>query len=153
MVLAGALLMLPAFSLTGHAQEAAAAAQPAKPAAQTYSADSVIVMYAINPGKEADYEKVISTLRAALAKSTAPEAKQQLASWRVVKSEKPLTPDGTTYIHIISPVVKGADYSISNIVYAVSTDDEKRAFYELYKGALKGALSQINAVDVAAGAQ
>ena len=153
MVLAGALLMLPAFSLTGHAQEAAAAAQPAKPAAQTYSADSVIVMYAINPGKEADYEKVIATLRAALAKSTAPEAKQQLASWRVVKSEKPLTPDGTTYIHIISPVVKGADYSISNIVYAVSTDDEKRAFYDLYKGALKGALSQINAVDVAAAAQ
>ena len=152
MVVAGALLMLPAFSLTGHAQEAAAAAQPAKPAAQTYSADSVIVMYAINPGKEADYEKVISTLRAALAKSTAPEAKQQLASWRVVKSEKPLTPDGTTYIHIISPVVKGADYSISNIVYAVSTDDEKRAFYELYKGALKGALSQINAVDVVAAA-
>ena len=110
-------------------------------------------MYAINPGKEADYEKVIATLRGALAKSTAPEAKQQLASWRVVRSEKPLTPDGTTYIHIISPVVKGADYSISNIVYAVSTDDEKRAFYDLYKGALKGALSQINAVDVAAGAQ
>ena len=153
MVLAGAMLMLPVFSLTGHAQEAAAAAQPAKPAAQTYSADSVIVMYAINPGKEADYEKVIATLRGALAKSTAPEAKQQLASWRVVRSEKPLTPDGTTYIHIISPVVKGADYSISNIVYAVSTDDEKRAFYELYKGALKGALSQINAVDVAAAAQ
>ena len=153
MVLAGAMLMLPVFSLTGSAQEAASAAQPAKPAAQTYSADSVIVMYAINPGKEADYEKVIATLRGALAKSTAPEAKQQLASWRVVRSEKPLTPDGTTYIHIISPVVKGADYSISNIVYAVSTDDEKRAFYDLYKGALKGALSQINAVDVAAGAQ
>ena len=153
MVMAGAMLMLPAFSLTGQAQDATAQAAPAKPAAQTYSADSVIVMYAINPGKEADYEKVIATLRAALAKSTAPEAKQQLASWRVVKSEKPLTPDGTTYIHIISPVVKGADYSISNIVYAVSTDDEKRAFYELYKGALKGALSQINAVDVAAAAQ
>ena len=50
-------------------------------------------------------------------------------------------------------MVKGADYSISNIVYAVSTDDEKRAFYDLYKGALKGALSQINAMDVAAAAQ
>ena len=149
MVLAGAMLMLPAFSLTGHAQ---AAAQPAAPNKTTYSAEAVIVMYAINPGKEADYEKVIATLRAALAKSTAPEAKQQLASWRVIKSEKPLTPDGTTYIHIIAPVVKDADYSISNIVYAVSTDDEKRAFYELYKGALKGALSQINAVDVAAAA-
>ena len=50
-------------------------------------------------------------------------------------------------------MVKGADYSISNIVYAVSTDDEKRAFYDLYKGALKGALSQINAVDLECGRQ
>ena len=101
------MLMLPAFSLTGHAQEAAAAAQPAKPAAQTYSADHVIVMYAVNPGKEADYEKVMATLRGALAKSTAPEAKQQLAGWKVVRSEKPLTPDGTTYIHIISSCGEG----------------------------------------------
>ena len=149
MVLAGAMLMLPAFSLSGHAQEAAA-----QPAANktTYTGDTVIVMYAANPGKDADYEQVIAKLKDALAKSTAPEAKQQLAGWKVVKSEKPLTADGSTYIHIISPVVKGADYSIVNIVYAVSTDDEKRAFYDLYKGALKGALSLVQAKDIAGAA-
>lgn len=148
MVLAGAMLMLPAFSLSGHAQEAAA--QP-KPTALTYNANTVIVIYAVNPGKDADYEQVISKLKDALAKSTAPEAKQQLAGWRVVKSTSSLTKDdSSTYIHIISPVVKGADYSIPNIVYAVSTDDEKRAFYDLYKGALKGAISQMTANDVGA---
>ena len=105
-------------------------------------------MYAVNPGKDADYEQIIAKLREALGKSTAPEAKQQLEGWKVVKSQKSLTNDtSSTYIHINSPVVKGADYSIVNIVYGVSTDDEKRAFYELYKGALKGALSQITAND------
>ena len=148
MVLAGAMLMLPAFSLTGHAQEAAA--QPAAPQKTMYNADAVIVMYAVNPGKDADYEQVIAKLKDALNKSTVPEAKQQLAGWKVVKSQKPLSTDGNTYIHIISPVVKGADYSIVNIVYAVSTDDEKRDFYNLYKGALKGALSQITANDMGA---
>ena len=102
----------------------------------------------MNPGKDADYEQVVAKLREALAKSTAPEAKQQLAGWKVVKSQKSLTNDASsTYIHIISPVVKGADYNITAIVYGVSNDDEKRAFYDLYKGALKGALSQITAND------
>ena len=148
MVLAGALLILPASSSTVFAQDAAA-----QPAVQklTYAADAVIVMYAVNPGKDADYEQVIGKLKEALAKSPAPEAKQQLAGWKVVKSQKSLTNDtSSSYIHIISPVVKGADYSIVNIVYAVSSDDEKRAFYELYKGALKGALSQITGADLAA---
>ena len=150
MVVAGAMLMLPAFSLSGHAQEAApqAAATPPK---LTYNADAVIVVYAVNPGKDAEYEQVIAKLREALGKSTAPEAKQQLASWKVVKSPTSLTKDtSSSYIHIINPVVKGADYSIVNIVYAASTDDEKRAFYDLYKGALKGALSQMMGTDVGA---
>ncbi len=148
MVVAGAMLILPAFASSTHAQEAAAA--QSAPQKLTYATDTVITIYEINPGKEADYEKVIATLRDALNKSTAPEAKQQLATWKVVKSPKPLSNSGApTYIHIISPVVKGADYNISQIVYAVSTDDEKRAFFDLYKGALKGALSQMTGNDIA----
>ena len=150
MIVAGALLILPASSYTVSAQEAAA---PAQPAVQklTYAADAVIVMYAVNPGKDADYEQVIAKLQEALTKSTDPAAKQQLAGWKIVKSQKSLTNDqSSSYIHIINPVVPGADYSIVNIVYAVSSDDEKRAFYDLYKGALKGALSQITGTDIKA---
>jgi hypothetical protein len=147
-VLAGAILILPALSQSLTAQEAAApAAQPAQPAAPktTLEGDTAIIIYAANPGKDADYEQVIAKLRAALDKSTDPQAKEQLAGWHVTKLSKTLdtsaTP-GSTYVHIINPVVKGADYSIVNIVYAASTDEEKRAFYDLYKGALKGGLSQ-----------
>ena len=144
LVVAGAMLVLPAFAASIHAQDAAA------PQKTTYATDSVITIYTVNPGKEADYEKVMALLRDALNKSTAPEAKQQLAGWKVFKTPKSLSPtDGApTYIHIINPVVKGADYNIVQIVYSVSTDDEKRAFYDLYKGALKGALSQITGNDI-----
>ena len=142
-VLAGAMVILPALSQPAAAQEAAPAAQPAAPQKSTLEGDTAIVIYSANPGKDADYEQVIAKLRDALAKSTDPQAKDQLAGWKVIKLAKSLTPDGaSTYVHIIDPVVKGADYSIVNIVYAASTDDEKRAFYDLYKGALKGALSQ-----------
>lgn len=157
LVLAGAMLILPAFAQSAVAQEAAQ--QPAaeqqtqqqQPAAQklTYDGDTVIIAYQTNPGKDADYEQVIAKLKEALAKSTEPQAKEQAAGWTITKLSKPLQADGgSTYLHVINPVVPGADYSIVNIVYAASTDEEKRAFYDLYKGALKGGLVQWNGTKV-----
>ena len=153
-VLAGAMLILPAFSQSAHAQEAApqqaapqqeAAPQPQQPEVQklTYEGDAVIIAYNINPGKDADYDQVLLKVRDALMKSTNPEAKQQAAGWKVIKNAQK-QPDGSSvYVHIISPVIPGADYSLTNIVYETATDDEKRAFYDLYRGALMKPLFQI----------
>jgi hypothetical protein len=127
-LLAGAILLLPAFSQHAWAQGAP----------QTFTGDIVLAAYTINAGKDADYEKVIATLKDALAKSPKPEAKQQLAGWKVIKNSA-AQPDGSSlYVHVISPVVKDADYSITNIVYEVVTDPMERTdFFNLYKGALK----------------
>jgi hypothetical protein len=135
-MLAGAILLLPAFSQSALAQ---AAAQKT-----TYSGDMVIIAYAVNAGKDADYEKVMATLKDALAKSSKPEAKQQLAGWKVIKNSTN-QPDGSSvYLHVISPVVKDADYSITAIVYEVVKDPaEQTAFFNLYKGALQKPLFQI----------
>ena len=44
-------------------------------------------------------------------------------------------------MHVITPVVKDADYSITNLVYEVVKDPaEQKVFYDLYRGALKQAL-------------
>ena len=135
-LLAGAVLLLPAFSQSALAQ---AAAQKT-----TYTGDMVIIAYAVNAGKDADYEKVIATLKDALAKSSKPEAKEQLAGWKVIKNSAN-QPDGSSvYLHVISPVVKDADYSITAIVYEVVKDPtEQTAFFNLYKGALQKPLFQI----------
>jgi hypothetical protein len=135
-LLAGALLIVPALS-----QNAFAQATP--PQKTTYTGDMIILAYAINADKTADYEKVVATLKDALSKSTKPEAKQQLAGWKIIKNSMP-QPDGSiVYVHVVT-VVKDADYSITNIVYEVVTDPMERTnFYNLYKGALKGALFAI----------
>ena len=130
-LLAGAILVLPAFSQQALAQEKG-------PQKTTYTGDMVIAAYVVNAGKDADYEKVIATLKDSLAKSPRPEAKQQLAGWKVVKNSA-AQPDGSSlYVHVITPVVKDADYTITNIVYEVVKDPaEQTNFFNLYKGALQ----------------
>jgi hypothetical protein len=132
-LLAGAVLILPAFSQSAFAQAA--------PQKTTYTGDLVLAAYVVNADKVADYEKVIATLKDSLSKSPRPEAKQQLAGWKIVKNSAN-QPDGSAlYVHVITPVVRDADYSITNLVYEVVKDPaEQKTFYELYRGALKQAL-------------
>jgi hypothetical protein len=131
-LLAGAVLILPAFSQTAFAQAA--------PQKTMYSGETVLAAYTVNPGKDADYEKVIATLKDSLMKSERPEAKQQLAGWKIIKNSA-AQPDGSSlYVHVITPV-KDADYSITNLVYEVVKDPTaQKAFYDLYRGALQKAL-------------
>lgn len=134
-LLAGAILLLPAFTQHAHAQ-----AQKL-----TFEGDSVVWMVSIKAGKEADFEAVIAALKNALQTSAAPEAKQQAAGWKVLKSLKP-QPDGTViYTHMISPVVAGADYGVmSNIYAAVKDPTEQKALYDKYAGAFDKNILQLS---------
>ena len=89
-------------------------------------------------------QEVLEKLKAVLQKSTRPEAKQQLAGWKVVRNAA-AQPDGTIlYVHVLSPVVKDADYSIINLVYDAFPDyAERRAFYDMYSGSVKSPLFAI----------
>jgi len=136
LLLAGAIMWLPAFS-QNHGTVFAQAA----PQKTTFTGDMVLQAFAVNADKTADYEQVVAKLKEALSKSERPETKQQLAGWKEMKNAT-AQPDGSfVYIHVLNPVVKDADYSIVNIVYEVFKDPaEQKAFYDLYRGALKQAL-------------
>ena len=62
-ILAGALLMLPAFSQSAFAQAAAA------PQKTTYTGEMVLAAYVVNADKVADYEKVIAQVSCLVAVS------------------------------------------------------------------------------------
>ena len=134
-VLAGAILMVPAFS-----QHRGLQAQ----AKQTMEGDLALWNVAIRPDKTADWDQFLGKLKEALTKSTAPEAKQQLAGWKVIKVSKAL-PDGNIhYIHVINPV-KDADYNLLQVMYTVFTDPtEQKALYDLYRGALAANLGIVS---------
>ena len=136
LLLAGAIMMLPAFSQ----DYVRAAEQAAAPQKTTFIGDAVIQAVSVNADKVADYEAVMGKLKEALAKSARPEAKAQAAGWKVFKNAVP-NPDGTlVYVHVINPVIKDADYSVLNNAYEAVPAAEQRALYDTYRAALKAPL-------------
>jgi len=128
-LLAGAILLLPAFHGDGSVR-----AQAAK--TLTFDGDTAIVTVAIRPNKTADFEQIMSDVRAALMKSDKPERKQQAAGWKVVKGGMPLPDGNIVYMHVIDPVVKDADYTILTLLYEANTDPAaQRAIFEKYRDA------------------
>ena len=139
-VLAGALILLPAFFQGSVGESARVAAQAQK---LTFDGDTAVWIVAVKPDKTADFEQLMGKVKEALQKSDKPERKQQAAGWRLVKAPKP-APDGNiTYMHLISPVVKDADYGILPILYEANADPTaQRALYDQYRGALASTLGQ-----------
>lgn len=130
LLVAGAIMLLPAFS-QGHGTAHAQAAQ-----ALTFDGDTALWSIAIKPDKTADFEQVMTKVRDSLMKSEKPERKQQAAGWRVIKGATAMKDGNIVYTHVINPVVKGADYTIMAILYEGFTDPgEQRNLYELYRGA------------------
>jgi len=135
LLVAGALLLLPAFS-QGHGAVQAQAAQ-----ALTFQGDMVLWNVSIKPDKTADFEQIMARVRDALMKSDKPERKQQAAGWRLIKRTEPFTDGTIIYTHVINPVVKGADYTILTILYEANPDPmEQRSLYDLYRGAFNANL-------------
>lgn len=141
-LLAGAILLMPALSPRSGAVQAQANKL-------TFDGDAVVWMVTVKPDKTADFEAVLAALKDALMKSPAPEAKEQLAGWKIVKSDKP-QPDGTiVYAHLINPVIKGADYSVMNNIYAVVTDPAaQKELYDKYAGSFAANLMQVPLMNV-----
>ena len=126
--LAGAILMLPAFS-----QHAGVLAQA--PQKLLMEGDVALWSVAIKPDKTADFEKFLGKLKEALTKAGTPEAKAQLAGWKVVKMSKPMPDGNIIYTHVITPVA-GADYNILQVLYATFKDPaEQKELYDMYRGA------------------
>jgi hypothetical protein len=98
------------------------------------SGDVALWTVAIKPDKTADFEKVLARVRDALQKSEKPERKQQAAGWRVMKMDKPMPDGNIAYVHIITPVVPGADYTLLRAIYD-EFPAESQELYGMYRAA------------------
>ena len=129
-VLAGALMVLPAAFSLGDGRVYAQAQ------ALTFDGDTALWSVTIKPDKTADFEQIMGKVKDALTKSDKPQRKEQAAGWRVVKGNTAMKDGSIIYTHVISPVVKGADYTILSILYEANTDPmEQRKLFEQYRDA------------------
>jgi hypothetical protein len=99
-----------------------------------FDGDVALWTVAVKQDKTADFETIVAKLRDGLLKSSKPERRQQAAGWRVVRLAQPL-PDGNVgYVHIVNPVVSGADYTVMQVLYD-EFPEERQTLYEIYRGA------------------
>ena len=123
---------------------AAVATQDAQPAAShqklTFEGSTALWTVAIKPDKTADFEQIMKRVHEALLKSPDPQRRQQAAGWKVMRVSKPLADGNIAYVHIVDPVVSGADYTIMQTLYD-AFPDERQALYQLYRGAFAQNLS------------
>ena len=104
----------------------------AAPPTRVFSAGTGIVLNFIKPDKTKDFEAVIEKLKEALEASTNPQRQEQAASWRVYKSPDPAAGGSVLYVYIVDPVIKGADYAVTNILAEAFSGDEQTALFKQY---------------------
>jgi hypothetical protein len=148
-----ALAVLAVTATPSHAQAPAAPATPgaapaaAVPNARVFNGGAGLILYTIKPGSTTDFEMVLNKTKEALTKSDKPERKQQAASWRVYKSDQAAANGNVTYVMIIDPALKDADYNIVNILNEVFPA-EIQALFKSYTEAFASGLIPINLVPV-----
>ena len=134
-----ALAVLAFTAVTANAQQT--------PNARVFNGGAGLILYTIKPGSTADFEMVLNKTKEALMKSEKPERKQQAASWRVYKSDTPAQNGNVTYVMIIDPAVKEADYNIVNILNE-AFPAEIQALFKAYTEAFASGLIPINLLAV-----
>ena len=134
-----ALAVLAFTAVTANAQQT--------PNARVFNGGAGLILYTIKPGSTADFEMVLNKTKEALMKSEKPERKQQAATWRVYKSDTPAQNGNVTYVMIIDPAVKEADYNIVNILNE-AFPAEIQALFKAYTEAFASGLIPINLLPV-----
>ena len=124
-----------------------AQAPAAAPNTRTFNGGAGVIIYTIKAASATDFEGVLNKTKEALLKSEKPERKQQAASWRVYKSDTPGKDGNVTYVMLIDPAVKEADYNIVNILNE-AFPAEIQALFKTYTESFASGLIPINLVPV-----
>lgn len=119
---------------TAFAQATPAAPAQAAPSPFVFPGDAGVILNFVKADKTADFEMVLGKAKEALAKSEKPERKQQAAGWKVFKATEAGPGGAAIYVFVIDPTVKGAEYSVGNILVE-GFGAEGQTLYKTYSDA------------------
>ena len=139
MIFVLALAVLAGSIVPAHAQQT--------PNARVFNGGAGLILYTIKADKIADFEMVMNKTKEALGKSDKPGRKEQAAHWKLFKSDTPGQGGNVTYVMVIDPAVKDADYNVINILNEVFPA-EIQALFKSYTEAFASGLIPINVVPV-----
>jgi hypothetical protein len=102
-----------------------------------FSSDAAVLTLFVKRDRIPGFEQVVRRVHEGLAASRRPIRLEQAAGWKLFKS-KEQGPNGTVlYLSLISPVVKGAEYSVPQVLQE-AYPQEAPQLLSLYRDALAG---------------
>ncbi len=108
-----------------------------------FTGDVGLVINGIKADKTADFEMVMNKVKEALQVSQDPKRRAQGANWRVFRAVEPGPNNTVLYVFWIDPPMKGADYTIGNIL-AESFPGQVQALYKTFNDCFEGGQSILN---------
>ena len=117
------------------------------PNARVFNGGAGLILYTIKADKTADFEMVMNKTKEALGKSDKPGRKEQAAHWKLFKSDTAGANGNVTYVMIIDPATKDADYNVINVLNEVFPT-EIQALFKAYTESFASGLIPINVVPV-----
>jgi hypothetical protein len=102
-----------------------------------------MILNTIKPERTADFELVVDRLKAALHQSTDDVRKQQAAGWCVYKALEPGANRTVLYVFWLNPVIEGADYTVSKILYE-AFPSEAQDLYQKFSASYSGGQTLVN---------
>ena len=117
------------------------------PNARVFNGGAGLILYTIKADKVADFENVMNKTKEALGKSDKPGRKEQAAHWKLLKSDAAAANGNVTYVMVIDPAIKDADYNVINVLNEVFPA-EIQALFKAYTESFASGLIPINLVPV-----
>ena len=117
------------------------------PNARVFNGGAGLILYTIKGDKTADFEMVMNKTKEALSKSDKPGRKEQAAHWKLFKSDAAAANGNVTYVMVIDPAIKDADYNVINVLNEVFPA-EIQALFKAYTESFASGLIPINLVPV-----
>lgn len=127
-----ALSMRPESGATAPSQAARERTAAAVAGARAFTGDLGIQFNFVKAGKTDAFESAMTTVRGALAASPDPDRRRQAAGWRVLRQTAGEPAGQAVYLHLVDPVVEGADYTPSAIVAEAFDEEAVLAFTKEY---------------------
>lgn len=120
-----------------------AAPAPADPARMTFPAGATgLVLVLVKPDRTADYDAVITALKAALD-GAGPADRQAAAGWQVFKAREPDAKGNVVYVHWLPSPVAGTDYRPSLMLDRLAASLPEAVLVK-YRGALAAPPSRLS---------
>ena len=136
--------MRPESEFAASAQVPRERAVAAGASARVFTGDVGIQFNFVKADKTDAFESAMTTIRGALAASADPDRRRQAAGWRVLRQTAGEPAGQAVYLHLVDPVVEGADYTPSAIVAEAFDQETVLAFTKEYSTAFARGVSLLS---------